>query len=86
MTAVQPHWRTSTRSGDTGGNCVEVADNLAGVVLVRDSKGPARPRIDVRSRVLAHVHRRYSPPLTGSAATRLLPAWRRPETAKPPSD
>ncbi|NYT93577.1 DUF397 domain-containing protein, partial [Salinispora sp. H7-4] len=38
MTAVEPRWRTSTRSGDTGGNCVEVADNLTGVVLVRDSK------------------------------------------------
>jgi len=31
-------WRTSTRSGSSGGNCVEVADNLPGVVLVRDSK------------------------------------------------
>ncbi len=45
MTAVQPHWRTSTRSGDTGGNCVEVADNLAGVVLVRDSKDRAGPAL-----------------------------------------
>ncbi|MGC4853991.1 DUF397 domain-containing protein [Micromonospora sp. DT4] len=36
-------WRKSTRSGNEG-NCVEVADNLAGVVAVRDSKdveGPA---------------------------------------------
>ncbi|GAB3972280.1 DUF397 domain-containing protein [Plantactinospora veratri] len=31
-------WRKSTRSGASGGNCVEVADNLPGVVLVRDSK------------------------------------------------
>ncbi|MGN9809091.1 DUF397 domain-containing protein [Micromonospora sp. BQ11] len=31
-------WRTATRSGASGGNCVEVADNLTGVVLVRDSK------------------------------------------------
>ncbi|SCF10090.1 DUF397 domain-containing protein [Micromonospora chokoriensis] len=31
-------WRKSTRSGDNGGACVEVADNLAGVVAVRDSK------------------------------------------------
>ncbi|MEV0003349.1 DUF397 domain-containing protein [Micromonospora sp. NPDC050980] len=31
-------WRTSTRSSTNGGNCVEVADNLAGVVGVRDSK------------------------------------------------
>ncbi|MFE9691726.1 DUF397 domain-containing protein [Micromonospora sp. NPDC005806] len=32
------HWRTSTRSSSNGGNCVEVADNLPGIVLVRDSK------------------------------------------------
>ncbi|WP_088978328.1 DUF397 domain-containing protein [Micromonospora coxensis] len=31
-------WRTSTRSSSNGGDCVEVADNLPGVVLVRDSK------------------------------------------------
>jgi uncharacterized protein DUF397 len=31
-------WRKSTRSGTSGGNCVEVADNLPGVVLVRDTK------------------------------------------------
>ncbi|MEU5903277.1 DUF397 domain-containing protein [Micromonospora sp. NPDC047467] len=37
-------WRKSTRSGDNGGDCVEVASNLPGVVAVRDSKnsdGPA---------------------------------------------
>ncbi|RLK12566.1 uncharacterized protein DUF397 [Micromonospora sp. M71_S20] len=34
-------WRTSTRSGSSGGECVEVADNLPGVVAVRDSKDPA---------------------------------------------
>ncbi|MFC0100393.1 DUF397 domain-containing protein [Micromonospora marina] len=33
-------WRKSTRSG---GNCVEVAGNLSGVVGVRDSKDPAGP-------------------------------------------
>ncbi|MGC4814362.1 DUF397 domain-containing protein [Micromonospora sp. DT228] len=31
-------WRKSTRSGGNGGDCVEVADNLPGVVLVRDTK------------------------------------------------
>ncbi|MFG1955128.1 DUF397 domain-containing protein [Micromonospora sp. NPDC048830] len=31
-------WRKSTKSGSNGGDCVEVADNLPGVVLVRDSK------------------------------------------------
>ncbi|MBO4163723.1 DUF397 domain-containing protein [Micromonospora antibiotica] len=36
MTGAQ--WRKSTRSGNNGGSCVEVADNLPGVVLVRDTK------------------------------------------------
>ncbi|MGW3612177.1 DUF397 domain-containing protein [Micromonospora sp. NPDC005163] len=36
MTGAQ--WRKSTKSGSNGGDCVEVADNLAGVVLVRDTK------------------------------------------------
>lgn len=31
-------WRKSSRSNSNGGNCVEVADNVPGVVLVRDSK------------------------------------------------
>ncbi|MFY1705339.1 DUF397 domain-containing protein [Micromonospora sp. WMMA1923] len=31
-------WRTSSRSSTNGGACVEVADNLAVVVLVRDTK------------------------------------------------
>jgi hypothetical protein len=34
-------WRTSTRSGST--DCVEVADNLPGVVAVRDSKDRQGP-------------------------------------------
>ena len=37
-------WQTSRRSGSNGGQCVEVARNLPGVVAVRDSKdrgGPA---------------------------------------------
>ncbi|MBQ1076476.1 DUF397 domain-containing protein [Micromonospora sp. C31] len=34
-------WRKSSRSSGNGGNCVEVADNLPGVVAVRDSKDPA---------------------------------------------
>ncbi|NBE81804.1 DUF397 domain-containing protein [Micromonospora rubida] len=37
------HWRKSTRSGSNGGECVEVADNLPGVVAVRDSKNPDGP-------------------------------------------
>ncbi len=38
-------WRKSTRSNGGGGNCVEVADNLSGVVAVRDSKDPAGPAL-----------------------------------------
>jgi len=34
-------WRKSTRSGNS--ECVEVADNLPGVVGVRDSKDPTGP-------------------------------------------
>ncbi len=34
-------WRTATlSSSNNGGDCVEVADNLPGRVLVRDSKDP----------------------------------------------
>lgn len=36
MTGAQ--WRKSTRSSTNGGACVEVADNLPGRVLVRDTK------------------------------------------------
>ncbi|MFF5217891.1 DUF397 domain-containing protein [Micromonospora sp. NPDC000442] len=38
-------WRKTTRSGTSGGNCVEVADNLPGVVGVRDSKDPTGPAL-----------------------------------------
>ncbi|OUC99193.1 DUF397 domain-containing protein [Streptosporangium minutum] len=38
-------WRKSSRSGDNGGQCVEVADNLPGVVAVRDSKDPDGPKL-----------------------------------------
>lgn len=36
-------WRKSSRSNGLGGDCVEVADNLPGVVGVRDSKDPHGP-------------------------------------------
>ena len=32
------NWRTSSLSGGNGGQCVEVARNLPGAVVVRDSK------------------------------------------------
>ncbi|WFE28958.1 DUF397 domain-containing protein [Solwaraspora sp. WMMD791] len=37
MNTSEPRWRTSTRTTGTG-NCIEVADNLPGRVLVRDTK------------------------------------------------
>ncbi|MDN3055473.1 DUF397 domain-containing protein [Streptomyces hygroscopicus] len=36
-------WRKSSYSNPDGGNCVEVADNLPGIVPVRDSKNPDGP-------------------------------------------
>ncbi|MEV4495439.1 DUF397 domain-containing protein [Micromonospora arborensis] len=38
MDMTGARWRKSTKSGGNGGNCVEVADNLPGVILVRDTK------------------------------------------------
>ncbi|MFG1954434.1 DUF397 domain-containing protein [Micromonospora sp. NPDC048830] len=38
-------WRKSTRSGGNGGECVEIATNLPGIVAVRDSKDPAGPAL-----------------------------------------
>jgi hypothetical protein len=38
-------WHKSTRSGSNGGDCVEVARNLPGVVAVRDSKDPQGPAL-----------------------------------------
>ncbi|MFV2097124.1 DUF397 domain-containing protein [Micromonospora sp. LOL_014] len=35
---TQPAWRTASHSNSNGGNCVEIADNLPGQVLIRDSK------------------------------------------------
>ena len=42
-------WRKSTRSGNNGGNCVEVATNLPGLVAVRDSKNPTGPTLTFTS-------------------------------------
>jgi len=40
MNLTDAVWQKSSYSGSTGGNCVEVARNLPGVVAVRDSKNP----------------------------------------------
>ncbi|MFF4328068.1 DUF397 domain-containing protein [Streptomyces sp. NPDC048387] len=36
-------WRTSSYTNGDNGDCVEVADGLAGIVPVRDSKRPGGP-------------------------------------------
>ena len=36
------NWRKSSYSGNSGGNCAEVA-TVPGVVLIRDSKDPCGP-------------------------------------------
>lgn len=38
-------WRKSSYSGAAGGECVEVADGVPGVVPVRDSKDPQGPAL-----------------------------------------
>jgi Domain of unknown function (DUF397) len=40
-------WQRSSYSGSNGGQCVEVARNLPGVVAVRDSKDPGGPSLIV---------------------------------------
>ncbi|MER6997033.1 DUF397 domain-containing protein [Streptomyces sp. NPDC000410] len=42
-------WRTSSYSDGTGGSCVEVADNVPGILPVRDSKAPEGPALAFRA-------------------------------------
>ncbi|MFC8848806.1 MULTISPECIES: DUF397 domain-containing protein [unclassified Micromonospora] len=55
-------WRKSNRSSTNCGTLVEVADNLPGVVGVRDSKDPAGPALAfgpvVWRAFVAHVAKR----------------------------
>ncbi|MFJ7043910.1 DUF397 domain-containing protein [Streptomyces sp. NPDC101112] len=41
FTGAALSWRKSSHSGGTSAECVEVSDDLPGVVPVRDSKNPA---------------------------------------------
>ncbi|MGW0456736.1 DUF397 domain-containing protein [Streptomyces tendae] len=38
-------WRKSSYSSGTGGECLEVADNVPRIVPVRDSKNPHGPAL-----------------------------------------
>ncbi|WP_326555014.1 DUF397 domain-containing protein [Micromonospora sp. NBC_01813] len=42
---TEPTWRKSSRSNSNGSDCVEVADNLPGRILVRDSKDQTGPTL-----------------------------------------
>ena len=56
---IAPSWRKSSYSGNGGGDCVEVARNLPGVVAVRDSKNPDGPVLivskDEWARFITHL-------------------------------
>ncbi|MGI5213988.1 DUF397 domain-containing protein [Plantactinospora sp. CA-290183] len=45
MDLTGARWRKSTRSSGNTGDCVEVADNLPGIIGVRDSKDPTGPAL-----------------------------------------
>lgn len=51
-------WRKSSYSASNGGQCVEVAHNLPGIVAVRDSRAPGGPRLIVPARHWAAFVRR----------------------------
>lgn len=42
-------WRKSSYSNSSGGDCLEVADGLPGLVPVRDSKRPHAPALIVHA-------------------------------------
>lgn len=44
---IETRWRKSSRSGNGGGDCVEVATRQHGIVAVRDSKNPHGPVLTV---------------------------------------
>lgn len=46
-------WRKSSYSSGTGGECLEVADNLPGITPVRDSKNPKGPALVFPTRAWA---------------------------------
>lgn len=43
-------WHKSSYSGSNGGQCVEVARRLPGIVAVRDSQAPDGPKLIVPAR------------------------------------
>jgi Domain of unknown function (DUF397) len=45
MDLTRAVWRKSSYSSANGGQCVEIASNLADTVAVRDSKNPDGPKL-----------------------------------------
>lgn len=45
LNVIGARWRKSSYSGAEGGDCVEVADGVPGLVPVRDSKDPQGPAL-----------------------------------------
>ncbi|WP_324793368.1 DUF397 domain-containing protein [Streptomyces cyaneofuscatus] len=43
------HWRSSSYSNASGGECVQVSDDFPGLVPVRDSKNPTGPALVLRA-------------------------------------
>ncbi|WP_411129864.1 DUF397 domain-containing protein [Streptomyces sp. x-19] len=52
MTTDSPRWFKSSYSNN-GGNCVEVAANVPGIVPVRDSKDPRGPQLSLTPQAFA---------------------------------
>jgi hypothetical protein len=42
---TQAIWRKSASSNGNGGDCVEIAANVPGVIAMRDSKDPDGPKL-----------------------------------------
>jgi hypothetical protein len=53
MNLHNAEWRKSSYSGGNGGQCVEVAANIPGVVAVRDSKNPSGSALVVEPKAFA---------------------------------
>ncbi|MEU8259181.1 DUF397 domain-containing protein [Micromonospora sp. NPDC048999] len=58
-------WRKSTRSNGSG-NCVEVADDLAGKVGVRDSKDVSGPALTFSQAAWSHFVNGLKHPTSGN--------------------
>ncbi|MFC6061885.1 DUF397 domain-containing protein [Streptomyces ochraceiscleroticus] len=46
LTLAEARWRKSSYSGDTGGDCVEIAE-VSALIAIRDSKNPDGPVLTV---------------------------------------